>query len=182
MLTAGGICALLLSISAANIATAKGPIPAPPPVSISLYTQNYQDINLTQAQATAIGSLMQSVPLLYNASWKPAIHDLALRSNQTLVGQWMDQIRLDISQQSSGQYLFTVYFGTISNGSAYERIQRSYPVDQTVSQILTNLHASVGVVFSVYGPYLTSQAEDEFFFTDQYFKHFDSVAGKLHRA
>jgi hypothetical protein len=93
----------------------------------------------------------------------------------------MDHIRLVVAQQPvSGQYALTAYFGTFSNGTAYEKVQHSYPVDQTLGQTLAKLSASLEVYFSLSGPYLTSQGEDEFFyFTDPYFHHFNSINSQI---
>jgi hypothetical protein len=53
-----GLLALLLTVTSANLATAKGPFLTPPPISIGLYTPNGLEVTLTQAQATSIGSLV----------------------------------------------------------------------------------------------------------------------------
>jgi hypothetical protein len=180
---------VLLTLAMTNIAMAKGPGLSPPPISMVLYTQfcqqaacvpSDQGINFTKAEVSSIANLIQDIPRLYNSSWKLAIHDLASSSNHSLMGSWVDHLRLDTQPQSNGTYALTVYFGTISNGSESEMVQHSYHPDQALVQTLTKLRAGFGVEFSVNGPYFFPQAMDELFFsTDAYFTHFSSVANQI---
>jgi hypothetical protein len=181
---------VLVTLATTNIAVAKGPVLRPPPITMYLYITHTmcqtacipydQSINLTKAQVSSISNLIQDIPRLHNSSWKLAIHDLASRNNHSLMGSWVDHIRLDTQPQSNGSYVLTVYFGTISNGSESEIAQHSYRADQALVKTLTKLNAGFGVEFSVYGPYFFPQAMDELFFsTDPYFTHFSSVANQI---
>jgi hypothetical protein len=172
--------ALLIISQIAGIAFAKGPTLTPPPVSLNLYVPTGHE-NLAQTQASALGNLVMDIPRLYNSSWKPAIQDLISKSSQSLLGKWIDHIRVvQEHQPGNSTYALTVYIGVIMDGSETEMFQRSYLPDQALTQNLRTLNAGLGVEFSVYGPYLILQGYDStgelFSQTDSYFRNFGTVS------
>lgn len=175
------ISSLVICSPFAGVVLAKGPVLAQPPITIGIFMPPGIPEALSQSQATSLGSVIVSIPHLYNSSWKPAVQNLAAFVSKSTKGVWLDYIRLEQGKPlGNGTSTLTVSFGAIVNGSDLKIASNSYPGDQGLAKDLKVLNASMYVVFSVFGPDFTPTSIGELFLqTDSYFHGFSSVTSQV---
>ncbi len=169
-----------LLFAVVGFAAAKGPIPAQPPITIAIYSQNGSDIIPSKQQLATLGSFIQSIPQIFNSTWRQDIQDASAKGGQSISGQWVSQIRLTVDSQWTGNNLFNVYVSVISNGSENDKLHFTYPVDSQLGQTLTTLNASFDMTFAVTGHAFTPDAVQEFFFmVNPYFANLGGLGSQI---